>query len=147
MTTIPARLTIVTLGVRDFSAMKSFYDGLGYRASVEMDTFAMYVLGGVGLGLFPVAELALEAGAAEAPDPGDWRGFSLALNLDERDQVDGVWGAWVEAGATPVTSPEDRPWGGRTGYVADPEGNRWEIAWAPGAAFDERGALTRFGAE
>jgi len=33
----------------------------------------------------------------------------------------------------------------RSGYIADPEGNRWEIAWAPGAAFDERGALTSFG--
>jgi uncharacterized protein len=28
---------------------------------------------------------------------------------------------------------------------ADPEGNRWEIARASGAVFDERGALTSFG--
>lgn len=25
---------------------------------------------------------------------------------------------------------------------ADPEGNVWEVAWVPGAAFDERGGVT-----
>jgi hypothetical protein len=28
---------------------------------------------------------------------------------------------------------------------ADPEGNRWEIAWASTAVFDERGGLVPFG--
>ncbi|MET8262029.1 hypothetical protein [Micromonospora sp. NPDC005205] len=32
-----------------------------------------------------------------------------------------------------------------TRYIADPEGNRWEIAWAGTARFDERGALLSFG--
>jgi uncharacterized glyoxalase superfamily protein PhnB len=41
--------------------------------------------------------------------------------------------------------PVDRDWGGRSGYFADPEGNRWEVAWAPGMEFDVRGAVTRFG--
>ena len=49
------------------------------------------------------------------------------------------------AGAVSVAEPADREWGGRSGYVADPEGNRWEIAWAGGAVFDERGALLSFG--
>jgi uncharacterized glyoxalase superfamily protein PhnB len=51
----------------------------------------------------------------------------------------------VAAGATPVAEPVDREWGGRSAYIADPEGNRWEIAWAPSAGLDERGALTSFG--
>ena len=145
MTSIPPRLTIVTLGVRDFATMKAFYDGLGFRAATDMADFALYVLGGVGLGLYPEHELAEEAGADDAPPAPDWRGFSLALNLETRDEVDPTWAAWVQAGATPMTDPVDRDWGGRTGYVADPEGNRWEIAWAPGVRFDERGGLVRFG--
>ena len=28
--------------------------------------------------------------------------------------------------------PEEREWGGYTGYFADPDGVRWEIAWNPG---------------
>jgi hypothetical protein len=43
--------------------------------------------------------------------------------------------AWPEAGAS----------GGRSAYTADPEANRWEIAWASTAVFHDRGALTSFG--
>lgn len=128
--------------------MKAFYRGLGWSPSVDMDSFALFVLGSVGLGLFAHDDLAEEAGADDEPaapsGPTSWRGFSLALNLDEQAQVDEVYAAWVAAGATPMTAPVDRPWGGRTGYVADPEGNRWEIAWAPTAVFDERGGLVSF---
>lgn len=38
----------------------------------------------------------------------------------------------MAAGARVVGAPVDREWGGYSGYVADPEGNRWEIAWLPG---------------
>ena len=44
-----------------------------------------------------------------------------------------------------IMEPVDRDWGGRSGYFADPEGNRWEVAWAPGMEFDDRGAVTGFG--
>ena len=33
----------------------------------------------------------------------------------------------VENGATPVLEPEPEPWGQRTCYIADPEGNLIEI--------------------
>lgn len=35
--------------------------------------------------------------------------------------------AEVENGATPVLEPELEPWGQRTCYIADPEGNLIEI--------------------
>ena len=66
--------------------------------------------------------------------------------MDERDQVDevvrghGARRAPARSGRSSID-----PWGGRSGYVADPEGNRWEIAWAPGLMFDERGAVLGFG--
>ena len=37
-----------------------------------------------------------------------------------------------EAGARSIAGPVEREWGGYSGYLADPEGNRWEITWAPG---------------
>jgi uncharacterized glyoxalase superfamily protein PhnB len=55
-----------------------------------------------------------------------------------------VFDAAIRAGARAVAEPRDREWGGRSGYIADPEQNRWEIAWAPGAMFDERGAIIDF---
>lgn len=45
--------------------------------------------------------------------------------------VDRVWQAAVSSAAREIAKPVDRFWGGRSGYVADPDGNRWEIAWVP----------------
>jgi hypothetical protein len=37
----------------------------------------------------------------------------------------------VAAGATLVTPATTREWGGVTGYFADPDGYRWEVAYNP----------------
>ena len=43
------------------------------------------------------------------------------------DEVDTAFKKAVENGATPVLEPELEPWGQRTCYIADPEGNLIEI--------------------
>ncbi|QVQ54487.1 VOC family protein [Spiractinospora alimapuensis] len=145
MTDVPARLSVVTLGARDLPRLRQFYRDLDWReVSGSDDDWAAFLLGGVVLALYPVAELADEAGV-EPPTGADWSGITLACNVDTPDQVDRAYAAALRAGATAVADPVDRPWGGRSGYIADPEGNRWEIAWASTARFDETGAVTGFG--
>jgi uncharacterized protein len=146
MSTIPSRLSVVTLGVRDMAVLRPFYRSLGWPESPGSDdTWSAFLLGGVLLALYPLPELAAEA-APDASEPtGGWSGVTLACNVDSREDVDSAFAAAVAAGATVVAEPTDRPWGGRSGYVADPEGNRWEIAWARTAVFDERGGLVSFG--
>ena len=139
---IPARLSIVTLGVRDMAAMRGFYKGLGWPEQPGGgEQFASYLVGGVLLALYGLDDLAQEAAPGEPLAKHGWGGHTFALNVDERDQVDDVVRAMVAAGARKVGQVVDRPWGGRSGYVADPEGNRWEVGWAPGLRFDERGAV------
>ena len=79
------------------------------------------------------------------PSPAGWAGVTLACAVDTRDEVDAVFAAAVTAGATPVAEATDRPWGGRSAFIADPEGNRWEITWGPGATFDANGGLLSWG--
>jgi uncharacterized protein len=145
MTGLPARLTLVTLGARDVPTLRRFYSGLGWTEVPESGNhWAGFLLGGVLLALYPLAELAAEA----APDltiSTAFSGITLACNVDCPEEVDGAFAAAVDSGATPVAEPTTRDWGGRSAYFADPEGNRWEIAWAPSAVFDDRGALTSFG--
>jgi catechol 2,3-dioxygenase-like lactoylglutathione lyase family enzyme len=87
------------------------------------DDFASFLLGGVILALYPRDLLRAEAAADLAPTPaGAWNGITLALNVDDRDDVDAVFTEAVPAGARGVSPPQDRDWGGRSGYVADPEG-------------------------
>jgi uncharacterized protein len=78
-------------------------------------------------------------------NPTAWSGVTLACTVDTRDGVDVSFAAAVSAGATPVAAATDRSWGGRSAFIADPEGNRWEITWGPTATFDARGALLSWG--
>jgi hypothetical protein len=76
------------------------------------------------------------------PTPGIWNGTTLALNVDIREQVDEVFASATQSGARGISPPQGRDRGGRSGYVAEPAENRWEIAWAPGVGFNnEAGAL------
>ena len=51
----------------------------------------------------------------------------ICLYVDSFAEVDEAFKQAVENGATPVLEPELEPWGQRTCYIADPEGNLIEI--------------------
>jgi catechol 2,3-dioxygenase-like lactoylglutathione lyase family enzyme len=142
---MPARLSVVTIGARDVPRLRAFYALLGWSEVDGSDNeWAGYLVGGVLLALFPIGALALEA-RADQPQSSGWSGVTLACNVDSAEDVDVAFEAAISAGATAIATPTSREWGGRSGYIADPEGNRWEIAWAPSARFDDRGSLLGFG--
>jgi len=51
----------------------------------------------------------------------------IALYVDTFEEVDATFSNAVANGAKPVLEPETEPWGQRTCYIADPEGNLIEI--------------------
>lgn len=53
--------------------------------------------------------------------------FEIALYVDTFDEVDAEFRDVVSKGASPVLEPVTEPWGQRTCYIADPEGNLIEI--------------------
>ena len=53
--------------------------------------------------------------------------FEIALYVDTFAEVDTAFRYAVENGAVPVLGPTTEPWGQRTCYIADPEGNLIEI--------------------
>ena len=131
---VPQRLSFVTLGARDVARLRAFYGAWGWQErDGGSDAFAQFDLGGVRLAVFPLHELRDEAAAgADLPEAGVWNGVTLAVNVADRAAVDDAFAAAVAAGARPVVPPVERIWGGYSGYVADPEGTRWELAWLPG---------------
>ncbi|MTV50421.1 glyoxalase [Heliobacillus mobilis] len=59
--------------------------------------------------------------------------FELAIDLPLFTDVDNEFERVVRLGAQSVVSPRNEPWGMRTSYVADPEGNLIEIgSWGKG---------------
>lgn len=51
----------------------------------------------------------------------------MALYVDTFKEVDAAFKTAVAKGATPILEPTTEPWGQRTCYIADPEGNIIEI--------------------
>lgn len=53
--------------------------------------------------------------------------FEIALYVDTFEEVDREFNTAVAKGAVPILEPTTEPWGQRTCYIADPEGNLIEI--------------------
>ena len=53
--------------------------------------------------------------------------FEIALYVDTFDEVDLEYAKAIEKGAHSILEPTTEPWGQRTCYIADPEGNLIEI--------------------
>lgn len=123
------KISLVTLGVADLDRSRSFYSALGWRSVNTEDSVAFFELDGVVLGLYGWDDLAADAGV---PSVGSgFRGFSLAHNEPSTADVDRAFAEFVAAGATVVKQPESTEWGGYSGYVADPDGHLWEVAFNP----------------
>ncbi len=139
--TIPARISIITLGVRDLAASVRFYQALGWRRSSESnDDISWFVTADSALGLFPHDELAADA-MVPAGEPGGFRGVTLAINLGSPAEVDAAMQAAVAAGASVVKPPQKVFWGGYSGYFADPDGHLWELAHNPNFQLTASGQL------
>jgi uncharacterized protein len=130
---MPQSLFAVTMGSRDIARQRRFYESWGWTAvPYSNEEYVAFSLSGATVAFFEAEKLTEEAASgASTPPDGAWNGVTLAVPVAAKDDVDTTWRAAIDAGASAVADPVDRPWGGRSGYVADPEGNRWEIAWIP----------------
>ncbi len=134
------RISLVTLGVKDVARARRFYERLGFRASSSSnEQVAFFQAGGMALGLYGWDALAEDAQVASAG--AGFRGVSVAQNVRRKEDVAAVLAEAEAAGGRIVKPAEDVFWGGHSGYFADPDGHLWEVAWNPGFALAEDGAL------
>jgi len=141
MSTVPRRVSLITLGVVDVAASTTFYERLGWtRSGASQEGITFLQLGGSGLALYGAEALADDVGM-DRPAAGSFRGVTLSINLGSPAAVDACYGAMVAAGGAAVVPPAAAFWGGYTSYVADPDGHVWEIAHNPFFPLGEDGSL------
>ncbi|MEQ1521104.1 MAG: VOC family protein [Aestuariivirga sp.] len=135
------RINFVTLGVMDMVAMRAFYERLGLIASSASNPdVTFFDANGIVLALFGYHALAEDAGVAAGPVPG-FRGVGVAWNAGSEDEVDRIMAHAITAGATIKKKAEKVFWGGYSGYLADPEGHLWEVAFNPFMPIDAQGHI------
>jgi uncharacterized glyoxalase superfamily protein PhnB len=128
------RISFVTLAVADLEASRRFYlDGLGWEAELDVPGEVVMIRTGQHLMLSLWDREHFEAEVGPAMSGPGVAPITLAHNLASKIGVDMVLQSAAAAGAEPVRPAQDRDWGGYTGYFADPDGYRWEVAYNPGA--------------
>jgi catechol 2,3-dioxygenase-like lactoylglutathione lyase family enzyme len=127
------RISFVTLAVRDLDATRAFYvDGLGWMPALDVPGEVLMIKAGERLVLSLWAEAGFEAEVGPIRRGPGLVPVTLSHNVRTNAEVDEILATARAAGADPVVAAVEREWGGYTGYFADPDGFRWEIATNPG---------------
>ena len=139
---VPARISIVTLGVDNLARSKAFYEALGWEvAGAVGDEICWFKTADSYLGLLDRESLARDAGLRSEPT-AEFGGITLAINVESEAAADAAFGAAQGAGARIMKRAERTDWGGYSGYFADPDGHPWEIAYNPTFPIGEDGRIT-----
>jgi catechol 2,3-dioxygenase-like lactoylglutathione lyase family enzyme len=140
--TIRPDITAITLGVRDVERSRAFYvEGLGFRPVLHQPGEISFVQCAPGqlLALWDVTAMPSEYGdVAHGPSAPP---MSLGHTVGGPEQVEALYAAALAAGATSVSAPTEREWGGVSACVADPDGFRWDFVHNPNFRVDEDGTV------
>ena len=126
-------INFITLGVADLAASRRFYrEVFGWQETADSnENIAFFQAGGALLfALFGCDALAHDAELPAAHSSGFPR-FTLAHNVGSEAEVDVLFAELAAKQVTIFKPPQKVFWGGYSGYIADPDGFLWEIAYNP----------------
>ena len=103
-------------------------DGLGWTPELDVPGEVLMIKAGEHLVLSLWAESGFEGEVGPIRRGEGLVPVTIAHNVCTPAEVDEILELARSIGADPVSAGERRDWGGYTGYFADPDGYRWEIA-------------------
>ncbi|WP_124067141.1 VOC family protein [Clostridium sp. E02] len=115
--------------VKDMSVMVSFYrDVLGFEIKEEVNTDNVYLIKDGTLFLLYRRSDFEQMTKKSFSYANDINGhYEIALSVENYAAVDDTFNEVISKGAVIFLKPTTEPWGQRTCYIADPEGNLIEI--------------------
>lgn len=115
--------------VKDMAKMIRFYrDVLGFEIKEDEDTSNVFLVkDGTLFLLYGRSDFEKMTGTKFNYADKMNGHFEIALGVENFAAVDKTFDAVVAKGAAAVMPPTTEPWGQRTCYIADPEGNLVEI--------------------
>jgi catechol 2,3-dioxygenase-like lactoylglutathione lyase family enzyme len=137
--TVPARVGLITLACRDIERTARIFRALGWPEAPSSDEShtVFQTTNGAPVALYGAGHYE----AVFGPIPAGFRGFTLCVNVASMDEVYDAYATLKEIdGVELLEEPTEAFWGGGFSW-RDPEGNVWDVAWADGSTFDDRGGL------
>jgi lactoylglutathione lyase len=122
------KIALVTILTDDVPRLVAFYrDVLGFAVENPMDDYTEFVSEGVRFAVCNRTELVNATHHPRFSEPVHGQAFELAFPLPTQDDVDRAYAEITANGATPIQPPATMPWGQRTAFFADPDGNIHEL--------------------
>jgi len=115
--------------VKDMSTMVNFYrDVLEFEIQEDENTTNVYLVkDGTLFLLYRRTDFETMTESKFQYANGINGHFEIALSVENYNAVDDTYKKALSKGATSVMKPTTEPWGQRTCYISDPEGNLIEI--------------------
>ena len=133
------QISVITLGVADIARSRRFYvEGFGWKPVFENEEIVFYQMNGLMLGTWLASALDADS-RRTARTPG---AFSVAHNVTSKEAVQPLIDKLASAGGSVLRPADAPPHGGFRGYIADPDGHAWEIAWNPAWPIVAEGHVT-----
>ena len=136
---LPARIGLITLACHDVERMARLFHDLGWLETPASDEHhrTFQCTNGVVIALFAARNYEADFG----PPTAEFRGITLCVNVASYEECERIYDDLKQIdGVELLDEPTRAFWGGGFSW-RDPEGNIWDVAWADGAAIDERGGV------
>lgn len=123
------KLDGIGLFVKDMPKMIKFYrDVLGFKIKEEENATNVYLIKDDTLFMLYERKNFEKMTKRKYKYVDGFNGhFEIALSVDTFEDVDKMFEEVINKGAQPILEPVTEPWGQRTCYIADPDGNLIEI--------------------
>ena len=112
----------------DVPRLAAFYrDLLGFKIELDYGEHVEFESPGVRFAISARSTMQNVTGNSEYSKTPQGHAFELAFLCDSSEQVDSTYDELIAKGASPIQPAADMPWGQRTAFFADPDGNIHEI--------------------
>jgi catechol 2,3-dioxygenase-like lactoylglutathione lyase family enzyme len=134
------QMSVITLGIADLARSGRFYqEGFGWKPVFQNEEIVFYQMNGFVLGTWLRARLETDM---QRKGPSQTGAFALAHNVASKDDVAATIERLAHFGGQVLRPADAPPHGGLRGYIADPDGHAWEIAWNPDWPISPEGYVT-----
>mgnify|MGYP000846425327 FL=1 len=125
-------INYITLGVADLAESRRFYrEVFGWQETADSNENIAFFQAGNALLLALFSKAALAHDVQIPEQSSGFPRFTLAHNVGSEAEVDALFAGFAAKNINIIKAPQKVFWGGYSGYLADPDGFLWEIAFNP----------------